>query len=507
MEALRLTLRLEEAELQARRVVDTAETLGNPAYVARARLVLGEIAFRRGDYETAEELLRIAFREAGAIDELETAATAAGDLTYVVGYLGARPGEGLVWSDAHRVFVERIESEPGLWTSVWASQRGTAHLKAGDYDEAVDLMTRALSLQQAELGPDHPKAISTLNNVAALTRQQGHVERAVELQRGALAATEGAWGADHPKTAAAYGNLGAFLRDAAEFEESEASLLRAIDIVTEAHGELHPSLASHITNIAVLYYRQDRLAEAEAMHERTLAIARAAHGEQHPLVAKGLLNLALVTRAKGELERADSLAKQGAAAMVALVGPTHEDSLQAYRLRALVLADLLRFDDARVQVQSLIDGAKSSGTDTLGEADGVSILGSIEARTGNPELAREAFEKALAILDRADQEASRHGARAWLGLAELSLQEGETAAALEFAEHGLARVVSGQTSVQMEATAKFLVARALQSDSPGPTPKRALVLAREAAAMLRNRPANGLRTAVEDWLVARTNGL
>ncbi len=502
VEALRVTMRLEEAKEAAVQVVSHAEELGNPAYLARARLALGEVMFRQGDYDDAEATLRTTFSEAGVIDELETAARAASALTYIVGYLGARSGEGLVWSAAQGVYVERMEAEPGQWTAVWASQRGAVMLNAGKYAEAEALMTQALSLQQAELGPDHPKAISTQNNLAAIARKQGDLDRAVELQRRALAATERAWGPEHPNTAAALGNLGAFLRDTNDVEASEVALLRAIEIVDDAYGRAHPKVAAHTNNLAVLYYRQHRLAEAEALHDRTLTIAKATYGERHPLVARGLLNLAMVAQAKGELERAASLAEQGADIMIEEAGPTHDDTLQTYRMRALLLAELHRFGDAKEQAQALIDGGKSNGVDTMAEADGTAILGGIEAKMGNPRVARQAYVEALAILERAEEQASRHGVRAWLGLAELSLADGDPAQALEHAERGLARVVEARTKVPTIARAKFLVARALRETNPQETPERALTLANEAAALLRGRARADQREAIETWLAA-----
>lgn len=500
VEALRLTMKLEDAKEAALKAVDHAEELGNRAYVARAQLALGEVMFRQGDYDEAEAMLRTTFTKAGIVDELETAARAAADLTYIVGYLGARPGEGLVWSVAQRVYVERIESEPGLWTAVWASQRGAVMLNQGNAAEAETLMSRALSIQQAELGPDHPKAISTQSNLAAIARKRGDLDRAVELQRRAFEATERAWGPSHPNTAAALGNLGAFLRDSDEVEGAETALLRAIEIVDAAYGASHPKIAAHTSNLAVLYYQQYRLDESEVLHQRTLKIARATYGERHPQVAKGLLNLALVAQSRGDLDQAASLAKRGADIMIAVAGPTHDDTLQTYRLRALVLADLDRLEDAKQQAQALIEAGKSNGVDTIAEADGTAILGGIEAKMGNPEVARVAYQDALAILERAEEQASRHGVRAWLGLAELALANGDATQALNDAEQGLARVDEARTKVPTIARAKFLVAQALRETTPGKTPERALTQASEAAELLRDRAETEQRQAIENWL-------
>ena len=82
---------------------------------------------------------------------------------------------------------------------------------------------------------------------------------------------------------------------------------------------------------------------------------------------------------------------------------------------------------------------------------------------------------------------SRHGVRAWLGLAELALANGGATQALNDAEQGLARVDDARTKVHTIARAKFLVTQALRETTPGKRPQRALTQASEAAELLHDR--------------------
>jgi hypothetical protein len=61
---------------------------------------------------------------------------------------------------------------------------------------------RALSIQEAALGPNHPNVAAALNNLADLLRQQGEHAEAKALMRRARAIHEATRGKAHPHTAA-----------------------------------------------------------------------------------------------------------------------------------------------------------------------------------------------------------------------------------------------------------------------------------------------------------------
>jgi tetratricopeptide (TPR) repeat protein len=491
--------RLDDADIVAREALARAEALQRPEFTAKARLALGQALFYAGKYDEAETVLRETFAEAGAADAVETAAAAASLLTYVVGYLGARHDEGLIWSTAQKVYVERIEPEPGQWTAVWSSQRGAVNLAKGDYDEASALMNRALVLQVAGLGEDHPKAISTMNNVAAVAGLRGDVKTAVELQRRAAKATERAWGANHPVLAAAVGNLGAYLRDVGEFEESEAALERAIDLVERVYGSNHPRIAAHTNNLAVLYFRQGRLDDAEAMHLRTLDIAKGTYGDTHPLVGKALLNLSLVAQAKGDLPKATALAEQGTEAFEATIGAQHDDTLEAYKLLAELLSDQGLHREALTRAQAL-EGAAKPGSVPEAHAQGLQAW--IHDRMGHRALAEEGYARALASFAATNKPRTRLAVRSWLGLAEHALDDGDPNQALVKAQMGLEIADEANAEPRDRARAKFLLARASQAATPLDQPDEALRLARDAAALLEDEDPDRILDDVRAWISA-----
>jgi tetratricopeptide (TPR) repeat protein len=81
------------------------------------------------------------------------------------------------------------------------------HARAA-YATARELLQRALAIQEAVYGPEHPDVASTLTNLGSVQQQLGEFAAArVTLQR-ALAIQEAVYGPEHPDVAITLTNLG-----------------------------------------------------------------------------------------------------------------------------------------------------------------------------------------------------------------------------------------------------------------------------------------------------------
>ena len=81
---------------------------------------------------------------------------------------------------------------------------------AGGYlREAEPLYWRALAIDEASCGPNHPDVARELNNLALLLQAANRLGEAEPLYRRALAICEACYGPDHPRTALVRANLAA----------------------------------------------------------------------------------------------------------------------------------------------------------------------------------------------------------------------------------------------------------------------------------------------------------
>ena len=77
---------------------------------------------------------------------------------------------------------------------------------------AEELIRRALAIDEASLGANHPNVAIRLNNLAALLQATNRLAEAEPLMRRALAIDEANLGADHPNVAIRLNNLAQLLQ-------------------------------------------------------------------------------------------------------------------------------------------------------------------------------------------------------------------------------------------------------------------------------------------------------
>ena len=152
---------------------------------------------------------------------------------------------------------------------------------------------------------------SRLNNLAMLLNANpAALEEAEALMRRALEIDEAAFGEQHPNVATRLNNLASLLKDTNRAEEAEPLMRRALEIDETAFGERHPTTAISLNNLAMLLQETNRLEEAELLMRRALEIDEAAYGEQHPTTAISLNNLAMLLKDTNRLEEAKSLMRR-----------------------------------------------------------------------------------------------------------------------------------------------------------------------------------------------------
>ncbi|WP_261560970.1 tetratricopeptide repeat protein, partial [Frankia tisae] len=68
----------------------------------------------------------------------------------------------------------------------------------GRAGEALPLFQRALTIDEAVYGPDHPEVATALNNLALALQDLGRAGEALPLFQRALTIAEAVYGPDHP---------------------------------------------------------------------------------------------------------------------------------------------------------------------------------------------------------------------------------------------------------------------------------------------------------------------
>ncbi len=268
------------------------------------------------------------------------------------------------------------------------------------FGEAEPLVRRALGIDEASFGPDHPNVAIHLNNLAQLFEATNRLRDAEPFYRRALAIDEGCYGSDHPNVAIRLNNLVRLLQKTNRLAEAEPLMRRALAIGEASLGPHHPNVAVHLNNLASLLQATNRLAEAEPLMRRALAIGEASLGPHHPNVAVHLNNLASLLQDTNQLAEAEPLMRRALAIDEASLGPDHPN----LAIRLNNLASLLQNTNRLSEAEPLMRRALSIDEESLGPdhpdvASDLSNLGQLLKATSRPGEAEPLILRALAIVE------------------------------------------------------------------------------------------------------------
>ena len=160
----------------------------------------------------------------------------------------------------------------------------------GELDSALVLQRESLALRRASRAPDEEVAAS-LNNVAVILGQQGHMDQAEPMLREALALITRAKGAKHPDVASGLNTLAFTVAERGDLVGADSLYRRALQIRIAALGPTHPEVTQTLGQYGWLQHDAGRLDSAVAMARRVLAQRGPNLPDSHPMVGSALMLL------------------------------------------------------------------------------------------------------------------------------------------------------------------------------------------------------------------------
>ncbi len=293
------------------------------------------------------------------------------------------------FADGHRI------SDPTARLLMHAAMLNEAKAR---YAEAEPMLRRALEIDEAIKGRDHPDVASILNNLAQVLKSTDHVREAILLMRRALVIHESSLGPSHTFVAADLNNLAQMLMLTGELAEVEPLMNRGLAIEETNQGTNHPTVAIQLNNLAQLFMVMHRFAEAEPLMRRSILINEAHYGIKHPKVALNRLNLAQLLQLTNRPTEAEALVCRALEILIASYGENHPEVALALNNLADLLAETNRLEEA----ESTIRRALAIDESVFGEfhssiAIDLGNLASILQRSNRLAEAEASLSRALAI--------------------------------------------------------------------------------------------------------------
>ena len=267
---------LEDAFFSARRGGHD-EVSVRAAYLLIYSLVVG-----LGEFETAAAWSEHALAEAERIgrDDL---------LSQVQAAIGIRHYFAHNFDAAKLAFARSLELAPPGRSIEAASAHinyGTVliHVDRNDRERAFAELTLGTQMLERRLGPRHPSVATALSNHATVHGRIYEHEQAIELLERALEINEAALGSLHPMTALVELNLAKNLVELgarAPHERAEQLAERALAKHLESFGAEHVMVAESKSTVARARLQLDRPAEALTEIDEAIAIWTAVFGPTH----------------------------------------------------------------------------------------------------------------------------------------------------------------------------------------------------------------------------------
>jgi eukaryotic-like serine/threonine-protein kinase len=279
-------------------------------------------------------------------------------------------------------------------------QMATVLIFEGHYPEAEKLERQALAGERRVLGADDPLTIETMDHLAVVLEDEGHNDEAEKLEREAIEVGTRRLGPENAQILRAETNLGAALWADARYAEAEQLYRQLLEVDRRVLGPDHPRTLTAMGNLGLVLEHEGRLAEAEQKFRDTLAIDRRVLGPEHPTTAVDMDHLANLLAARGRLDEAEQLTREELAIRLRTLGPEHPSTLVSQiNLSDELLKESHTHEAEKLQRETLATQIRTVGPQNLDTLEMQTYL----IRTLNKEgryaqaekLARETFEAQL----------------------------------------------------------------------------------------------------------------
>ena len=309
---------------------------------------------------------------------------------------------GMAWQ-AHRLALERDRAEREALVATETADFLIDLFQASDTREnnpedlrARDLLDRAAERIQTELDSDPLMRAQLMQVIGLAYTHQGMESAAISLLTEALQIREAQLGPDHALVAYALNRLGNALRTFGRMKEAEPMLVRAL-AWRQARGEINHDLADSYNNVGLLQNELGWHEAAEVSLRQSIELHRQAGGMETTQTAAPLHNLALSFRSQQRFEDARQAALDSLA-----IKRANDWSLDSLANTLAVLANIERQLD---NVPAALEASEESlalreqvfGRDSIRMASGLVTHARILQRLNQTQEAESLFLEALAL--------------------------------------------------------------------------------------------------------------
>jgi tetratricopeptide (TPR) repeat protein len=222
-----------------------------------------------------------------------------------------------------------------------------------DYDRALQIFSRVLTLQESSIGETHPHTAATYQDIGLVQAKKGHFDHALRSLQKCLEIQEEVFGPYSPEVAITRSHLGhtIVLRgdDGDELMEHRGALQqyrKALVIRERCLGEDHLDVALSYQNIGESLCKLGDFQGALAAYRESLSILESLLGENHADVATGHSLLGSVLYQQGDFQGAMEEYSIALAIREEVFGKTHSATASSHTEIGKLLTEVEDYEEA-----------------------------------------------------------------------------------------------------------------------------------------------------------------
>jgi serine/threonine-protein kinase len=336
-----------------------------------------------------------------------------------------------VLDSGNRMFIDSLDELAWL------------HYRREEWPLALATAKEALDLQVAATGGDDASMARTLNHLGTITYYLDDYESSLGYYHRAQAALDTPEWEFSEVRSTTLNHLGIVYATLSRFEEAEAAYNESLEIRLKVLGENHPDTATAYANLGGFYANNGEFDKAREYALKGLKIDRATKGDEHVDVAYDLTLLGNIETERDAPAAALPYLLEAAGIWRSAAGPTHSRYASALDLLSDTYRKLEQFPEAEDYGQQALQILlENYGPEHTLTADPYYTLGKVYFDSNDLEKAEANLASALDIRVKAFGESHRAVWNVMHMLAKLELAKGDAGAALERTEKTMGLIES-----------------------------------------------------------------
>ena len=312
-------------------------------------------------------LREILDRAAVRVGQLTNEPVVEGELRSVIGTVYQLTGQYNQAEEMLRVALELCRKRFGpksLETAAALNELGLALIWNGRYSKAEQVNREALAIRRQRFGDEHKDVATSKVNLAHACNENRKCTEAETLEREALATRRRLCGNESQEVADSLRELTFILVNSGKRTEAEATA-REVLALRKLLGSQDPAVAGALYDLAWTLAWNGKQKEAEALEQEALAL-RLKVSDNYPDIAKTLYNLGNRMRDRGNLEDAYSVLSATLSLQRKFLGNDHPDTLFTMRNLGLTYEAMTNWSDAEsVLREVLASRRRQAGNDDV----------------------------------------------------------------------------------------------------------------------------------------------